>query len=118
VTARRRIVLAALAATLVLVLAGCAFAAPSSRAPDAALVDLAAKIDAIDGVQGAAAVPSYEGSPTDRSLGIRIYLDEPADGDLAAITTEALRLAGGFRGFHPRFLHRPGLERSAADAAI
>ncbi|MHC5797716.1 hypothetical protein ACVXZ4_16325 [Lacisediminihabitans sp. FW035] len=100
-TTRRRMGVAAVAVSLVVLLAGCAFAPPSARTPDPALVSLAAEVAALDGVQDAAAVPSYDGSPTARRLGIRIYLDEPATGDLAAITTEALRLAWGFRGFTP-----------------
>ncbi|QNE47950.1 hypothetical protein F1C58_14290 [Glaciihabitans sp. INWT7] len=100
-TRRHRVVSAAMAATLVVLLSGCAFAVPSTRTTDPALVALAAKVAEIDGVQDAAAVPSYDGSPTAQRLGIRIYLDEPATGDLAAITTDALRLAWGFRGFTP-----------------
>ena len=69
--------------------------------PDPALAALADSIAQIDGVQDAVAVAPYDGSPTAKSLTVRIYLDEPTTGDLAAITTEALQLAWRFTDFKP-----------------
>ena len=92
---------AALALATAALLVGCAFAPPETRTPDPALRELADSLTRIDGVQDAVAAPSYDGSPSAKRLTMRIYLDEPAFGDLAAISTQSLELGWKFDGFTP-----------------
>ena len=82
-------------------LAGCAVAPPATRTPDPALGELADSLTQIDGVQDAVAAPSYDGSPNAKRLTLRIYLDEPATGDIVTIATDSLRLGWKFDGFTP-----------------
>ena len=99
--ARRRLIGVAVIVVAAVLLAGCAFAPPATRTPDPALASLATELAAVDGVQDAVATFSYDGSPTIKRLNVRIYLREPANGDLSAITTETLRKAWNFTGFEP-----------------
>ena len=55
----------------------------------------------LTGLAVAVAAPSYDGSPNAKRLTLRIYLDEPATGDIVTIATDSLRLGWKFDGFTP-----------------
>lgn len=47
------------------------------------------------------AAPSYDGSPSAKRLTLRIYLDEPATGDLVTVSTESLKFGWKVDEFTP-----------------
>ncbi len=53
----------------------------------------------LTGLSLAVAAPSYDGSPRAKRLTLRIYLDEPATGDLVTVRTESLKLGWKFDEF-------------------